>query len=181
MSSRTIVTLSVMPEAVLWYEVCPAVKRASITCLGLIKLYRQIYEASLFLRMCRQRWFVTCRSYVVLKPGADMVLGDTCGAVILDAKFKKLLRTELKEGIFDSLPPLNVSTIMRDFENGIRKVFDGTDNTLYTISLPGVVDASDSRIQANMMSLDAYVESVWWVRYLLIADSWQFHFTSCFR
>jgi hypothetical protein len=101
-----------------------------------------------------------CRSYVVLKPETDIVLGDTCGAVILDANFKKLLRTELKEGIFDSLPNLNVSTIMRDFENGIRKVFDGTDNTPYTISLPGVADDSDSRIQANMMSLDTYVESV---------------------
>jgi hypothetical protein len=60
--------------------------------------------------------------------------------------------------MFDNLPPQNVARIMNDFEAGIRKTFDGTDNRTYTISLPGVPDDPDNRVQANIMTLSSYAK-----------------------
>ena len=80
-------------------------------------------------------------------------LGDFCGGVFLDLAFKRLLRTYLQADTFDTLPPLNVARIMNDFEYGIKRTYDGSDQTVHTISLPGVPDDPDIQLQANIMQL----------------------------
>jgi hypothetical protein len=95
---------------------------------------------------------------VTRKPGIAWRLtppGDLCGAVFLDESFRKLLRTYVGASTFDALPAENVVRIMNDFEIGVRKNFDGTDDINYSVAMFGIPDDPDKNIKASLWRLSA--------------------------
>lgn len=67
----------------------------------------------------------------------------------------KLLRTYLTTEVLDALPIENLDHIINDYENGVRKAFDGEDRTNYTVAMPGVPENSCSKIRAGLLRLTA--------------------------
>lgn len=79
--------------------------------------------------------------------------GDVCGAVFLEANFRKLLRTYLGEHIYDNLEAECEARIIRDFEHGIRRLYDGEGEKSYSIIMPGVPEHSCTQIKSGLMRL----------------------------
>ena len=79
--------------------------------------------------------------------------GDVCGAVFLEANFRKLLRTYLGEQVYDNLDPECEARIIRDFEHGIRRLYDSEGTREYTIIMPGVPEGTCSQIRSGLLRL----------------------------
>jgi hypothetical protein len=84
-----------------------------------------------------------------------MKIGDVCGAFLLEVNFIKLLRTYLSAEVLEALPTENLNHIINDYENGVRKAFDGEDRTNYTVTMPGVPEKSCTKIRAGLLRLTA--------------------------
>ena len=80
--------------------------------------------------------------------------GDVCGAVFLEANFRKLLRTYLGTEIYDNLDPECEARIIRDFEHGIRRLYDGEPKE-HTIIMPGVPEGCCPQIKSGLMRLSS--------------------------
>jgi hypothetical protein len=79
--------------------------------------------------------------------------GDVCGAVFLEANFRKLLRTYLGGQVYDNLDPECEARIIRDFEHGIRRLYTGDGEKEYTVIMPGVPENTCSQIRSGLMRL----------------------------
>ena len=80
--------------------------------------------------------------------------GDVCGAVFLEANFRKLLRTYLGERVYDNLDPECEARIIRDFEHGIRRLYNGEGGKReYTVIMPGVPEGTCSQIRSGLLRL----------------------------
>jgi len=78
-----------------------------------------------------------------------------CGAVFLDESFRKLLRTYVGASTLDALSPETIARIMNDFETGVRKSFDGTDDINYSVAMFGIPDDPVKNIKASLWRLSA--------------------------
>jgi hypothetical protein len=83
-------------------------------------------------------------------------VGDVCGAVFLEINFRNLLRTYLGQETLATLPIENVDGIVHDFQNGVRKIFDG-DEKAYKVSMIGVPEGCCDKIRAGYLRLTALV------------------------
>ena len=99
----------------------------------------------------------TVRNCAMATHNVDMLMntGDVCGAFLLEVNFVKLLRTYLTAEVLEALPAENLDHIINDFENGVRKAFDGEDRMNYTVTMPGVPERSCAKIRAGFLRLTA--------------------------
>ncbi|KAK5947351.1 hypothetical protein PMZ80_001501 [Knufia obscura] len=79
--------------------------------------------------------------------------GDVCGAVFLEANFRKLLRTYLGETVYDNLDAECEARIIRDFEHGIRRLYDGEGEKSYSVITPGVPEGSCPQVKSGLLRL----------------------------
>ncbi|KAJ4352430.1 uncharacterized protein N0V89_007778 [Didymosphaeria variabile] len=78
--------------------------------------------------------------------------GDGCGSVHLDVAFKKYIQMIVGEKQYNSLKRRAKSRMLREYENGLKRAFSGTDKE-YTVELPGVDDNEKEGIDNEMITL----------------------------
>ena len=93
------------------------------------------------------------KKYPLTLTEATVGNGDVCGAVFLEANFRKLLRTYLGDQVYDNLDPECEARIIRDFEHGIRRLYDGEGPREYNIIMPGVPEGTCSQIRSGLLRL----------------------------
>lgn len=57
--------------------------------------------------------------------------------------------------MLDALPAENIARIMNDFETGVRKSFDGTDDNNYSVAMFGIPDDPAKNIKGSLWRLSA--------------------------
>ena len=87
-----------------------------------------------------------------MEPQVNDLTGDVCGAVFLEINFRNLLRTYLGANTLQRLPEENIDGITNDFQDGVRKIFDGEERA-YKVSMPGVPPRCCDKIRAGYLRL----------------------------
>lgn len=68
-------------------------------------------------------------------------IGESCGSVFLDERYKDLLRERLGTEVIDGLPPREMNDLMEQFIDNIKPEFDGVDD--HYVTLPRSINLDD--------------------------------------
>ena len=68
-------------------------------------------------------------------------LGESCGSVFLDQRYKDLLEQKLGEVVMNKIPPREMNDLMDQFIDNIKPEFDGIDD--HYVTLPRSVELDD--------------------------------------
>ena len=77
-----------------------------------------------------------------VKANSDLVhlKGGLCGSVFLDVAFAKYIETVIGEKQYNSIKESYRNKMMKEFEFGIKRAFNGHDDQTYSVDLKGVKD-----------------------------------------
>lgn len=101
--------------------------------------------------------------------------GDLCGSVFLDVAFAKYIETVIGEKQYNSIKESYRNKMMKEFEFGIKRAFNGHDDQTYSVDLKGVKDDPkngivDETITIKLSALVAVFDHVSQQIQKLVAD-----------
>ena len=78
--------------------------------------------------------------------------GGLCGSVFLDAAFEKHIKIKVGERTYMKIKEVKRKRMLRDFEQGVKKGYDGGKKE-YTVELVGVEEDLSKDIHDDMIKL----------------------------
>ncbi|KAI0517987.1 hypothetical protein F5B22DRAFT_654313 [Xylaria bambusicola] len=79
--------------------------------------------------------------------------GDLCGSVFLDLAFERYITTIVGEEAYSYIKQVNKNKMLREFEFGVKRAFDGAEDKDYSVDLKGVEDNIEEGIVDDTIPL----------------------------
>ena len=82
------------------------------------------------------------------------VLGDLCGSVYLDHRFKDYIKNKLGANTIDHMKPRSHHEMMRSWEEQVKFKFGSeASHTEFEVAVPGVADSVQNQVEDGYHSI----------------------------